>query len=53
MRTIARRSAPSVPEYAGSQRFALADVFESRGSIVISVAPSDCASMIRCACGLK
>ena len=53
MRAIASSSAPSVPGYAGSHRFAFADVFDSRGSIVISVAPCDCASMMRCACGLK
>ena len=41
MRTIASSNAPSVPEYAGSHMFALADVFDSRGSTTISVAPFD------------
>ena len=41
MRAIASSSAPSVPEYAGSQRSAFADVFDSRGSMQISVPPFD------------
>ncbi len=52
-RAMARSSAPSVPGRAGSHRSAFAELFDSRGSIVMSVAPCAFASMMRCACGLK
>jgi len=52
-RAMASSSAPSVPGLAGSQMSAFADVFDSRGSMTMSLAPLDLPSMIRCACGLK
>jgi hypothetical protein len=50
---MASRIAPSVPGLVGIQMSALADVFDMRGSMTMSLAPLDLPSMMRCACGLK